>query len=104
MEVAHVEEVVKRLSDQRGVQGVIISNGKGVPIRSTMDAEKSIHIGALVAGLARQAQSFVREVSPEENLQFLRLRSNGKEIMIAPNFDMDNEMSLTVIQSPSQDS
>jgi len=96
-----VEEMVKRLSDQKGVTGVIILNGKGIPIRSTLDAERSTHYSGLVARLAAQARGFVREMEPADDLQFLRLRSNGREVMIAPNFDTEQNLSLVVIQDPT---
>lgn len=100
VELANVEEMVKRLSDQKGVMGVVIANGQGVPIRSTMENDKSIQYGALVAQISKQARSFVREVSPEDDLDYIRLRSKGKEVIIAPNFDGQHKMSLTVIQNP----
>lgn len=100
VEIAQVEEMVKRLSDQKGVLGVIISNREGVSIRSTMDPEQSTQYSTLVAGLANQARAFVREVGPEDDLQFLRVRSNGKEVIIAPNFDKEHHLTLTVVQNP----
>ena len=104
VEIAQVEEMVKRLSDQKGVLGITISNGEGIPIRSTLDPEQATQYSALVARLSAQARAFVRELAPEDDLQFLRLRSNGKEFMIAPNFDKEHNLSLTVIQNPTPDS
>ena len=104
VEIAQVEEMVKRLSDQKGVQGVLISNGDGVPIRSTMEPEQSTQYSTLVARLAGQARAFVSEVNPGDELQFLRLRSNGKEVIIAPNFDREQHLSLTVVQNPFPES
>ena len=101
VEIAQVEEMVKRLSDQKGVLGVCISNGEGVPIRSSMDPEQATKYSALVAGLSAQARAFIRELAPEDDLQVLRLRSNGKEVMIAPNFDKEHNLSLTVVQTPT---
>ena len=101
VEVAQVEEMVKRLSDQKGVLGVIIANGEGTPIRSTMEPEQTVQYSGLAAALARQARSLVREVAPDDDLQFLRLRSNGREIMIAPQFDKDSQLSLMVVQDPA---
>jgi len=101
VEIAQVEEMVKRLSDQKGVLGVTISNGEGVPIRSTMDPEQATQYSTLVAKLSAQSRAFVRELAPEDDLQFLRLRSNGKEVMIAPNFDKEHKLSLTVVQNPN---
>jgi dynein light chain roadblock-type len=104
VEIAQVEEMVKRLSDQKGVLGVTISNGQGVPIRSTMAPEQATHYSTMVAKLSAQSRAFVRELAPEDNLQFLRLRSNEKEVMIAPNFDKEHNLSLTVVQNPNPES
>ena len=104
MEMAQIENMVKRLSDQKGVVGVLISNGEGVPVRSTLDPEQSTQYSALVARLAGQARAFVRETAPEDELQYLRLRSKGKEVVIAPNFDKKQHLSLTVVQKPAPES
>lgn len=102
-DTAQVEEIVKRLADQKGVVGVLISSQEGIPIRSTMESEQSAHYGARVTQLARHAHAFVRNLNPEDSLQFLRLRSNGKEIIIAPNFDKEQSFSLMVVQNPEPD-
>jgi predicted regulator of Ras-like GTPase activity (Roadblock/LC7/MglB family) len=102
-DTAQVEEIVKRLADQKGVVGVLISSHEGVTIRSTMDPEQSSHYGTLATHLARHAHTFVRSLNPEDSLQYLRLRSNGKEIIIAPNFDKEQNFSLMVVQNPAPD-
>jgi hypothetical protein len=66
-----------------------------------MEPEQATKYSALVARLSDHARAFVRELAPEDDLQFLRLRSNGKEVMIAPNFDKEHNLSLTVVQSPT---
>lgn len=37
-EMAEVEQTLKRLQSQKGVQGIIVANTEGIPIKSTMDS------------------------------------------------------------------
>ncbi len=47
--------------------------------------------------LAAKARSVVRDLDPQNDLTFLRIRSKKHEIMVAP----DNEFLLIVIQDPT---
>lgn len=78
MDTAQVEETVKRLSSHKGVQGVLVVNGDGVPIRSTLaEHELSVQYAALVTQLAGKARAAVRELAkePGDDLHSLRIRS-----------------------------
>ncbi|CAD7674933.1 unnamed protein product [Nyctereutes procyonoides] len=35
--MAEVQETLKRLQSQKGIQGIIVMNTEGIPIKSTMD-------------------------------------------------------------------
>lgn len=88
-DVAAVEETVKRLASHKGVVGIAIVNGDGVPIRTTLDPELATQYAALVSQLVLKARYMVRELAADgtDDLQFLRVRSKRHEIMIAPGFD-----------------
>lgn len=88
-DVAAVEETVKRLASHKGVVGILIVNGDGVPIRTTLDQETAQQYAGLVSQLALKARQMVRELAADgtDDLQFLRVRSKKHEIMIAPGFD-----------------
>lgn len=98
VEIAQVEELIKRLSDYKGVTEVVIANSQGVPIRTTREPEKATEQGAELTRLVAAARRFVREASPEESLQFLRVRTTAKEVIIAPNFDTEQQLTLMVCQ------
>ena len=100
-DVAVVEETIKRLSSHKGVVGVAVVNGDGVPIRSTLAHALAVQCAALAAGVTAKARGMVRELAVDDELQFLRLRSKRHEIMIAPGFDKDHQYSLVVVQDPS---
>ncbi|KAI8927123.1 hypothetical protein BC831DRAFT_511075 [Entophlyctis helioformis] len=95
---SEVEETIKRLSSHKGVEGIVIVNMEGIPIRTTLDHDKTIQYAALITQLTAKARSVVRDLDPQNDLTFLRIRSKKHEIMIAP----DKEYILIVLQNPHQ--
>ena len=61
-------------------------NADGIPIRPSkgMDDELTHKYAANVAQLAAKARSVIRDLDPQNDLTFLRIRSKKHEIMIAP--------------------
>ncbi|TPX34205.1 hypothetical protein SmJEL517_g03100 [Synchytrium microbalum] len=75
---------------------------EGIPIRTTLDAEKTVQHAALITQLTAKARSVVRDLDPQNDLTFLRIRSKKHEIMVAP----DKEyilISATSKRSKGQD-
>ncbi|CAL8336581.1 unnamed protein product [Lota lota] len=95
--MAEVEETLKRIQGQKGVQGIIIVNAEGIPIKTTMDNSTTVQYAGLIHQLVMKARSTIRDVDPQNDLTFLRIRSKKNEIMIAP----DKDYFLIVIQNPS---
>ncbi|KAJ3367006.1 dynein light chain roadblock-type 2 [Allomyces macrogynus ATCC 38327] len=96
--MSEVEETIKRLSAHKGVQGIVIVNSEGIPIRSTLDNSLTVQYSALITQLASKARSVVRDLDPQNDLTFLRIRSKKHEIMVAP----DKEYLMIVIQNPNE--
>ncbi|KAL7406936.1 hypothetical protein ABVT39_000486 [Epinephelus coioides] len=94
---AEVEETLKRIQSQNGVQGIIIANAEGIPIKTTLDNASTVQYAGLIHQLMMKARSTVRDIDPQNDLTFLRVRSKKNEIMIAP----DKDYFLIVIQNPS---
>ncbi|KAK6185548.1 hypothetical protein SNE40_007756 [Patella caerulea] len=94
--MSEVEETLKRIQSHRGVQGTIVVNSEGIPIRTTLDNSTTVQYAGLIHQLAQKARSTVRELDPQNDLTFLRIRSKKNEIMCAPG----NEYILLVIQTP----
>ncbi|BHF82437.1 hypothetical protein AAHC03_022984 [Spirometra sp. Aus1] len=92
--MGEVEETLKRIQSHKGVQGVIIVNNDGIPIRSTLPNDITVHYCALTQQLASKSRSAVRDLDTTNDLTFLRIRSKKNEIMIAP----DRDYMLIVIQ------
>ncbi|CAE8736144.1 unnamed protein product, partial [Polarella glacialis] len=81
---SEVEETLNRIKTHKGVSGIIIVNSEGVPIRSSLDSRQTLQYSALISQLAAKARSVVRDLDPQNDLTFLRIRSKKHEIMVAP--------------------
>merc|ERR1712125_206798 len=97
--MSEVEETLNRIKTHKGVSGIVIVNSEGVPIRSTLETRFTLQYSALISQLASKARSVVRDLDPQNDLTFLRIRSKKHEIMVAP----DKEYILIVIQDPNAD-
>ncbi|XP_018089879.1 dynein light chain roadblock-type 1 L homeolog isoform X1 [Xenopus laevis] len=95
---ADVEETLKRIQGQKGVQGIIIVNSEGIPIKSTMDNQTTVQYAGLMHQLVLKARCSVRDIDAQNDLTFLRIRSKKNEIMIAP----EKDYFLVVIQQPTE--
>lgn len=95
--MAEVEETLRRIQSQKGVQGIVIVNSEGIPIKTTLDNSSTVQYAGLIHQLVMKARSTVRDIDPQNDLTFLRIRSKKNEIMIAP----DKDYFLIVIQNPS---
>ncbi|XP_060553324.1 dynein light chain roadblock-type 2 isoform X2 [Ruditapes philippinarum] len=95
--MSEVEETLKRIHAHRGVTGIIVVNSEGIPIRTTLDNSTTVQYAGLIHLLAAKARSTVRDIDPQNDLTFLRIRSKKHEIMVAP----DNDYVLMVIQNPN---
>lgn len=92
-----VEETLNRIKTHQGVLGVIIVNKKGVSIKSTMKPEENILYGSLITQFKDKAKKVIEALDPEEDIVFIKIRSQMYEIMIAP----DKEFSMIVLQEPA---
>ncbi|XP_068933680.1 dynein light chain roadblock-type 1 [Petaurus breviceps papuanus] len=96
--MAEVEETLKRIQSQKGVQGIIVVNAEGIPIKSTMDNSTTMQYANLMHSFILKARGTVRDIDPQNDLTFLRIRSKKNEIMVAP----DKDYFLIVIQNPTE--
>ncbi|ESO91060.1 hypothetical protein LOTGIDRAFT_150404 [Lottia gigantea] len=94
--MSEVEETLKRIQSHRGVQGIIVVNCEGIPIRTTLDNSSTVQYAGLIHQLAQKARSTVRDLDPQNDLTFLRIRSKKHEIMCAP----EKDYLLICVQNP----
>uniref|UniRef100_H2Z583 Dynein light chain roadblock n=1 Tax=Ciona savignyi TaxID=51511 RepID=H2Z583_CIOSA len=98
IKMSEVEETIKRIQSHKGVIGTIVVNSEGIPIRTTLDNSTTVHYAGLIHQLTLKSRSTIRDIDPQDDLTFLRLRSKKHEIMVAP----DKEYLLIVIQNPTE--
>ncbi|EDO39602.1 predicted protein [Nematostella vectensis] len=94
MTTSEVENTLQRISLHPGVMGWLVINNQGEPIKSSMDIPTTQLYASEFAPLAHFAHSAVRDMDPQNELRFIRVRTNKMEFMVAP----DNEYLLIVIQ------
>eukprot|EP00493_Phyllostaurus_siculus_P026798 UN27144 len=63
-----------------------------------MDNSTTVQYAGLIHSLAAKSRSTVRDLDPQNDLTFLRIRSKKHEIMVAPHKDY----LLIVIQDPQE--
>ncbi|XP_012735330.1 dynein light chain roadblock-type 2 isoform X2 [Fundulus heteroclitus] len=96
--MADVDETLKRIESHKGVIGTILVNGDGIPVRTTLDNSTTSQYARLLRSFTALASSAVRDVDPQNDLTFVRIRSKKHEIMVAP----ENNNLLIVIQNPCE--
>ncbi|CAM4735056.1 unnamed protein product [Leuciscus chuanchicus] len=96
--MAEVEDTLKRIQGYTGVIGSIVVNAEGIPIRTTLDNSTTVQYVGLLHQLTMKTRSTIRDIDPQNDLTFLRIRSKKHEIMVAP----DKEFLMIVIQSPTE--
>uniref|UniRef100_A0A8C6TF87 Roadblock/LAMTOR2 domain-containing protein n=1 Tax=Neogobius melanostomus TaxID=47308 RepID=A0A8C6TF87_9GOBI len=110
--MGEVEETMRKLVSQKGVQGVIIGNFDGLAIRTTMDDATTQQYMGTIHPLLILTKATLNDMGPisqasgaaqstgdleEDNLWMLRLRTEKNEILIAP----DKEFFVITIQDTS---
>ena len=88
-----LKDTLKRLEAHEGVRGVIITNMEGLPIKSTLGAEKTEIIAALITSLIGKAKRVVDELGEELGVNFMNFLTislqgeSQSEILVAPEED-----------------
>ncbi|KAM8750429.1 dynein light chain roadblock-type 2 [Acanthopagrus latus] len=96
--MAEVDDTLKRIEAHKGVIGTIVVNADGIPIRTTLDNSTAVQYAGLLRNLTMMARSTVRDIDPQNDLTFLRIRSKKHEVLVAP----ENDFLLIVIQNPCE--
>ena len=94
---AIIEEIFNQVNTHKGVEGIILSDAEGVPIKSTFnDEEKTYYYTTSASMFVKKCKNVVKDLI-EEELSFIRIRTKLNEIMIAP----ENEFIFIVVQNPA---
>ena len=94
---AIIEDIFNQVNTHKGVEGIILSDAEGVPIKSTFnDEEKTYYYTTSASMFVKKCKNVVKDLI-EEDLSFIRIRTKLNEIMIAP----ENEFIFIVVQNPA---
>mmetsp|Transcript_89604 Transcript_89604/g.249193 ORF Transcript_89604/g.249193 Transcript_89604/m.249193 type:complete len:104 (-) Transcript_89604:244-555(-) len=87
--MSEIEETLERIKSHDGVEGYVIMNNEGEVLRKlpSMSNEKAKEYGEEIYNLARKARHVVRDINPQNDLMYFRLRTKELEIMVAPGED-----------------
>lgn len=61
-----------------------MGNVSGGFVRSTIDNSTTMSLTSLIRTLSDKAKSCVRDLDPQNDLTFLRIRTKKQEILVAP--------------------
>eukprot|EP00762_Andalucia_godoyi_P006909 ANDGO_08272.mRNA.1 hypothetical protein GUITHDRAFT_93470 len=99
-QAAVVDELVNRMSGTPGVEGIVILNADGIPVKSTLpDRQQDLAYAALICDLVAKGRQAVRMLDAlgDDTVQTIRLRSEQYEIVIAP----EKDVTMIIIQKPA---
>ena len=86
--MSEVDQTLKRIVGNKSVIGIIALDGKNTVTSTSFkdDALKS-RLSKTLPELIEKARCMVRDLDPENDLTFLRIRSGTVELLIAPGDD-----------------
>ena len=94
---AIAEETFNKISTHKGIEGIILCDSEGVPIKSTINEEEKTYYYTTSASMfVKKCRNIIKELIDEE-LKFIRIRTKLNEIMISP----ENDFIFIVVQNPS---
>ena len=94
---AIIEETFNKVNTHKGIEGIILADAEGVPIKSTFnEEEKTYYYSTSASMFVKKCRNVVKELI-EEDLTFIRIRTKLNEIMIAP----EDNFILIVVQNPA---
>lgn len=99
---AEVEEALKQLQSQKGMQAALVVNTEGIPTTTqdatTTDNPTATQDASCMYSFILKVCSTIYDTDPQNDLIFLQIRSKKNEIMVAP----DKDYFLIVIQNPTE--
>ena len=89
-----VDKILRRIQAHPNVVALMLTNREGQALRTNMDITTTKNYALLYGNLVEMAHSAVRELDPQNKLQFIRVRNKQHEIIVAPT----GELTLIVVQ------
>ncbi|GAA41065.1 dynein light chain roadblock-type [Clonorchis sinensis] len=79
-----IVQQIERIQNHKNVQGLILVNAEGNPIRSNLDNSTSLQYTRHMEELRVITDHVVRDLDPCDELVVLRIRTKVNEIMVLP--------------------
>ncbi|OON17006.1 Roadblock/LC7 domain protein [Opisthorchis viverrini] len=79
-----IVQQIERIQNHKNVQGLILVNAEGNPIRSNLDNSTSLQYTRHMEELRVITDHVVRDLDPCDELVVLRVRTKVNEIMVLP--------------------
>lgn len=92
-----MENCYTKILEQKGILGTVVIGKNGNPIKSTMNDKTSLHYAGLFGQVIDKANFAIESLDPENELDFLRIRTRKHEVIITP----DDYLVFVVLQSLS---
>ncbi|CAH8443487.1 unnamed protein product [Dicrocoelium dendriticum] len=83
-ENADVGQQIERIQNHKNVQGLILVNPEGNPVRTNLDNSTSLQYTRHMDELRAITEHAVRDLDPRDELVVLRIRTKFNEIMVLP--------------------
>ncbi|EDV31294.1 uncharacterized protein Dana_GF15283 [Drosophila ananassae] len=93
---AEVEEMLKRFQNFKNIVGIMVIDNDGIPIKTTMEYNLTLHYAAVMQTLREKAQQVVLDLDATNEFTFLRLRTLRHEVLLCPEVDY----FIVVLQLP----
>ncbi|KAH8289943.1 hypothetical protein KR018_008943 [Drosophila ironensis] len=93
---AEVEEMLKQFSNMKNIIGIIVIDNDGIPIKTTMEYNVTLHYAAVMQMVREKACQVVTDMDATNEFTFLRLRTLLHEVMLCPQEDY----FIVVLQRP----
>lgn len=82
-----IDEIIQRISQHRGVIGLMVFSTDGVVIKSNLEEAATTIWAALVVEAVKKSNEVGKAVGGGGSMKLLRIRSTKYEVMIAPDKD-----------------
>ncbi|KAM8717505.1 hypothetical protein ACLKA7_004233 [Drosophila subpalustris] len=81
---AEVEEMLKRFMGLKNIVGVIVVDYDGIPIKTTLENQQSVHYAAHMQTLTEKARQVILDLDATNEFVAMRMRTTYFEIMLMP--------------------
>ena len=96
----HIFALVNALINILIIHVIMLS---GIPIRTTLDNSTTVSYAGLMHQLCAKARSCVRDIDPQNDLTFCRIRTRKYEIMLAPGMIKQSWKVILALESKIQE-